>query len=68
MLNDNCWPDFPEYVPCGDFRSYVGCYTDRQRRFEVRALRRRGNWFILEVPTVALWTEDEPVTVYEYEY
>ncbi len=60
--------DFPQYVPSGAFGSYVGCYTDRQRRFEVRSVRRSGDWFILDVPTVVLWVDVDTVPEYEYEY
>ena len=56
------------FAACGDDRAYCGCYTDRGRRFEVRELRRRGNWSFINLPTAFLWVENNPTTVFEYEY
>ena len=56
------------FAPGGNLRSYCGSYTDRQRRFEVRESRRRGNWSFVNLPTAFLWTEENLITVTEYEY
>lgn len=39
-------------------RELAGAYVNRQSRFDARQTRRRGDWFILDVPTPVLWMEN----------
>lgn len=58
-------PQFPRVPPISPFRPsnlapnnrYPGIYNNRQALADARALRRGGDWGILDVPPAILWVD-----------
>jgi hypothetical protein len=38
---------------------YKGAFNDRQRRADYNSWRRGGNCFVLDVPNIVLWMDEE---------